>query len=181
MIEDIKDIMFRHRETLLEIEKKIKSSTKHPCFEDEQTHEDQHSEMKANLMLAYRHLEDARMRLGKVVQACDGGKMRLTIEQIAKVCHAANAAYAELLGETSLSWEESRESAMEGVENVFSGWAGENLHKKWCEFKEETGWKYGPVKDAEKKTHPCLMPYEELPEEQRLKDSLFSAIVEALR
>ena len=31
-------------------------------------------EMKANIMLAYRHLEDARMRLGKVVQAYDGGQ-----------------------------------------------------------------------------------------------------------
>lgn len=30
-------------------------------------------EMIANLMLSYRHLEDARMRLGKVIQAYDGG------------------------------------------------------------------------------------------------------------
>lgn len=29
-------------------------------------------EVKANIMLAYRHLEDARMRLGKVIQAEDG-------------------------------------------------------------------------------------------------------------
>lgn len=27
----------------------------------------------ANVMLAYRHLEDASMRLGKVIQALDGG------------------------------------------------------------------------------------------------------------
>ncbi len=31
-------------------------------------------EQKANIMLAYRHLEDARMRLGKVVQAYHGGE-----------------------------------------------------------------------------------------------------------
>jgi hypothetical protein len=31
------------------------------------------AEMQANLMLAYRHLEDARMRLGKVIQAQEGG------------------------------------------------------------------------------------------------------------
>jgi hypothetical protein len=30
-------------------------------------------EMLANATLAYRHLEDARMRLGKVIQAYDGG------------------------------------------------------------------------------------------------------------
>jgi hypothetical protein len=32
------------------------------------------SESMANIMLAYRHLEGARMRLGKVLQAEDGGK-----------------------------------------------------------------------------------------------------------
>jgi len=31
-------------------------------------------EMKANLKLAFRHLEDAKMRLGKAIQAFDGGK-----------------------------------------------------------------------------------------------------------
>jgi hypothetical protein len=30
-------------------------------------------EMMANVMLAYRHLEDLRMRLGKAIQAYDGG------------------------------------------------------------------------------------------------------------
>lgn len=32
-----------------------------------------HGEMRANIMLAYRHLEDARMRLGKAIQAYEGG------------------------------------------------------------------------------------------------------------
>ena len=31
------------------------------------------AEIKANIMLSYRHLEDARMRLGKAMQAKDGG------------------------------------------------------------------------------------------------------------
>lgn len=31
-------------------------------------------EMIANLMLAYRHLEDARMRMGKAIQAHEGGE-----------------------------------------------------------------------------------------------------------
>jgi hypothetical protein len=35
-----------------------------------------HSEMIANLKLCYRHLEDARMRLGKAIQAHDGGCRR---------------------------------------------------------------------------------------------------------
>lgn len=38
---------------------------------------------------------------------------------------------------------------------------------------------YGEVKDAEKKTHPCIMSYDALPPEQRTKDHLFGAAVRA--
>ena len=47
---------------------------RHGIFSQKPKFDSQHSEMKANFMLAYRHLEDARMRLGKVLQAKDGGK-----------------------------------------------------------------------------------------------------------
>ena len=42
-------------------------------------------------------------------------------------------------------------------------------------------WSYGEVKDAEAKTHPCLIPYDQLPEFQKAKDKLFVAIVDALK
>lgn len=40
---------------------------------DEVNNSPQISEAKANIMLAFRHIEDARMRCGKVLQALDGG------------------------------------------------------------------------------------------------------------
>lgn len=45
----------------------------HSVFDGEETHSGQHSEMKANIMLTYRHLEDARMRAGKILQAAGDG------------------------------------------------------------------------------------------------------------
>ena len=45
----------------------------HSDFSREEAYVGQHGEMIANIMLAYRHIEDARMRLGKVLQAQDGG------------------------------------------------------------------------------------------------------------
>jgi hypothetical protein len=39
---------------------------------------------------------------------------------------------------------------------------------------------YGEVKDAVAKTHPCMVPYDDLPEFQRKKDALFLAIVRVL-
>lgn len=45
----------------------------HPHFSEPEHYKSQHDEMHANIMLAYRHLEDATMRIGKAVQAYDGG------------------------------------------------------------------------------------------------------------
>ena len=48
-------------------------------------------------------------------------------------------------------------------------------------LKLSQGWKCGPVKDPGIKEHPCLVPHDELPEEQQAKDDLFLAVVRALR
>lgn len=40
------------------------------------------AEAYANLTLAYRHLEDASMRLGKAIQALDGGVSVYDITQV---------------------------------------------------------------------------------------------------
>ena len=55
--------------------------------------------------------------------------------------------------------------------------SGEDSHENWASYKRAQGWVYGPVKDMEKKTHPCLAPYDELPPEQKVKDEVFMAIV----
>ena len=111
----------------------------------------------------------------------------MTAADIAKVCHEANRAYCEALGDTSqLSWEQApdwqKTSAMNGVKHHLAnpGSGANHSHILWCEEKEATGWVYGPVKDPEKKTHPCLVAFEELPPEQQAKDYLFKAIVGAL-
>lgn len=62
------------RKTLRMYSDQVKALLAHPHFAGEQEYIEQHSEMKANLMLAYRHLEDTVMRLGKAIQAFDGGK-----------------------------------------------------------------------------------------------------------
>ena len=42
-------------------------------YEEMDTDQADYREVRANIMLSYRHLEDARMRLGKVIQALEGG------------------------------------------------------------------------------------------------------------
>ena len=42
-----------------------------------------------------------------------------------------------------------------------------NVHEVWAETRIKQGWTYGERRSDELKTHPCLIPYEELPEEEK--------------
>ena len=45
-----------------------------------------------------------------------------------------------------------------------------NVHEVWAETRIRQGWTYGEQRNDELKTHPCLIPYEELPEEEKEYD-----------
>lgn len=107
--------------------------------------------------------------------------------EIARIAHEVNRAYCLALGDLSqLPWDEApewqRESAFAGVMlHLSNPDAGpEASHEAWAARKVAEGWHYGPAKDADAKTHPCLVPFAELPVEQQAKDFLFRAIVHAL-
>ena len=110
-----------------------------------------------------------------------------TIYLIARVAHEANRAIQHhcLDPNPSPRWDQAptsqKASAMEGVVNALNGQTPEELHDSWAKFKLEQGWTYGPVKSEEYKQHPCLIPYDQLPEEQKLKDYVFQAVVRAFK
>ena len=45
-----------------------------------------------------------------------------------------------------------------------------NVHDVWAKNRISEGWTWGPVRDDEKRQTPCLVPYEELPEEEKAYD-----------
>jgi ryanodine receptor 2 len=45
-----------------------------------------------------------------------------------------------------------------------------NVHEVWAETRIRQGWTYGEQRNDVLKTHPCLVPYEELPEEEKEYD-----------
>ena len=45
-----------------------------------------------------------------------------------------------------------------------------NVHEVWAETRIRQGWKYGEQRNDELKTHPCLVPYEDLPDEEKEYD-----------
>ena len=46
----------------------------------------------------------------------------------------------------------------------------ENVHDVWAKTRIEQGWTYGPERDDDTKKHPCLIPYNQLPEEEKVYD-----------
>ena len=117
-------------------------------------------------------------------------KQRLTtltdkeINAIARLCHEVNRAYCKSIGDDSQpSWDDAPEwqkmSSIDGV--IFSlnnpDANPSESHECWLKDKENDGWTYGPVKNVEKKEHPCFVPYDELPEKQKTKDYIFKAVV----
>lgn len=104
--------------------------------------------------------------------------------QIARMCHEVNRAYCAALGDYSQpAWEDApdwqRASAIAGVTFTLANPDAppSASHESWLAEKRESGWKYGPVKDPDAKEHPCFVPYDDLPPEQRAKDYLFQAVV----
>lgn len=110
-----------------------------------------------------------------------------THEQIARVAHEANRVWCFVNGDYSQPrWEDAPSwqgiSAIAGVKfHEDNPDASDSAsHENWLELKTKEGWVYGPVKDPEAKTHPCMVPFEELPLVQQKKDALFRSICRAL-
>lgn len=122
-----------------------------------------------------------------LLEAKASGAPFMSIISVAAICHEANRQYCLERGDTSQKpWDEAEEwqrsSAINGVGFTLANpdAPASSNHDSWLKEKEEAGWVYGPVKDADAKTHPCCVPYDALPPEQQAKDYLFRGIVLAL-
>jgi hypothetical protein len=107
---------------------------------------------------------------------------------IARICHEANRTFCEIHGDnTQVPWNDApehiRASAQIGVQFFLDhpDATPEMQHNSWMMSKLADGWHYGEVKDSIALTHPCIVPYYELPAMQQAKDVLFQAVIKAMR
>jgi hypothetical protein len=108
-------------------------------------------------------------------------------QEIARVAHEVNRAFCKSIGDHSQPvWEDAPEwqqsSAIAGVEFIKNNPTASPSasHESWLKQKTAEGWTYGETKDPVAKTHPCYVPYHDLPTEQKSKDYIFGAVVRAL-
>jgi hypothetical protein len=109
------------------------------------------------------------------------------VEMAAKAAHEVNREYCISLGDVSQpKWEDApgwqKDSAIHGVEAIVQNpnQPPSASHDNWLAEKQAAGWKCGPVKDPDKKEHPCIVPYNDLPVDQRMKDTIFLAVVKGV-
>ena len=110
------------------------------------------------------------------------GIQRINSITAALIVHTINNRVCELNGEQQIPWEQAPEYMRDGLIDALEGdLTPEEGHQAWMENRLANGWTLGPVKDIEKKTSPCLIPYSQLPYDQRVKDAIRCGVRDFLR
>lgn len=111
------------------------------------------------------------------------------VEAIAEACHEMNRLWCTVIKDHATppwNWAEApdwqKTSCLDGVRfHLANPDAPDSAsHENWLKHKAEDGWVYGPFKDAQAKTHPCIVPFDQLPVEQQAKDAIFARTVKVL-
>lgn len=113
----------------------------------------------------------------------DDFEFHTLVNDTAQAAYGVLREYSRFLGDNSLlPWPAApmahKDSIRNGVIGIFTrNDTPEDSHKSWLKQKLDEGWKYGPVKDVERKEHPCIMDYNQLPLHHRMKDTIFGSVV----
>ncbi len=112
---------------------------------------------------------------------------KLTIEEVAKLSRNLNRMYCAALGDPVQEiWEKSTEVERQQLVNnvkyhLENDQTPQESHMSWVRQKIADGWCYDINRDDTLKLHPCLIPYEQLPVEQRAKDHILRGLVRGLK
>jgi hypothetical protein len=126
--------------------------------------------------------EDLETTMKPMPPALTLAEHQALMERAGQAAHEVNRCYCIAIGDQSQPhWHDApqwqRDSAIEGARACFldpSRSPGAS-HAGWLQAKHREGWVWGAEKDGVRKVHPCMVPYEDLPEHQKAKDALFIA------
>lgn len=112
--------------------------------------------------------------------------MPLEIEKIAEIAYETNVLYANAIGKKEPGWAKMKKDDKQMAINDAQFYADnpsslpDALHNVWLREMEENGYQYGEQEDGDEKTHPHVIPYEQLPDYHRKQATLFRHVVVTL-
>ncbi len=108
----------------------------------------------------------------------------LRLQVMAAAVHTAWFAFAQAAGQSAQPWEECPEYQKGDTlhlvrfyeafdpRDLSLDYLSGTAHVVWMKKKIRDGWTFGPVRDASAKTHPSLIPFEQLPLAEQMKDRI---------
>ena len=112
-------------------------------------------------------------------------QFKLNSLEIAAIIHGATSVIPRLDGSCVLKWEEMDDNhqqlAANAVKEIYSNplKSAEEYQNLWMKLKIEDGWSLGNF-DLDKKLHPSLLPFNELPESEIAKDLIWQSLTSVL-
>jgi len=113
-----------------------------------------------------------------------------TIERIAEILYEATRREAEWSQRSIVpeAWNDRDDAFRRQFVQVIQNYltmdklpTPEEAHDSWVQAYTDMGWVYGPERDPVKKTHPDMVPFDQLPKDERDKDAIFLALIYAVR
>lgn len=120
------------------------------------------------------------------LEEIDGECVLLTYDELIdfalSLVHNANAVLKSANGEKHEELADMDPARKESIRNAIkyaleNDTSPEESHISWLEAQEKLGYVYGPVIDRVALQHPCMVPYNQLPEAQKTKDAMFVSII----
>lgn len=106
------------------------------------------------------------------------------IDALCRAMHEVNRTWCEVQEDSSQPlWEDApdwqRDAIRKGVLHHLEHPQAPDgaAHNAWLAEKRAQGWSYGEAKDAEAKTHPAMVPFDELSPERKAKYRIARAVV----
>jgi hypothetical protein len=109
----------------------------------------------------------------------------MDVERLARLIYEATRIEAEWSGRiVPETWEQRDEKFRSQFVGIVSKYINaerlptpEQAHNSWMESYLEMGWRHGEKRDPVAKTHPDLVPFDELPRDEKDKDAIFLAFI----